>query len=261
MDDLTGQVTPVPQNPVPPSQPVPAKKPFPKWPFLALFAFFLGIGSVFAYQRFQPARTVPVTPSPSSTPVLPSPSPDPTAGWKTYFNATHQLGFKYPADWQLDNSQDSDPINADLNLIKGSAKIQMYFNMDGIGGQGQNYEGEPVIISGINLYRYHKFNSYNQTQSIGISNSLTNTLGVFRVNGLTYSIVLNYPHASVQANELEKDYDLILSTFKFTGQSQPGGSAASYQDCVNTPGSVLQTTYPATCITPDGQSFTEPVNE
>ncbi len=45
---------------------------------------------------------------------------------------------------------------------------------------------------------------------------LTESLGVFKLDNITYSISLNYPIGSAQAADLKTEFDQILSTFKFS---------------------------------------------
>ena len=169
------------------------------------------------------------------------PTTNPTADWKTYTNPIHKIKFNYPPTWQVDNKGDQDSLNTQVTLTKDQAKIKMYFNMDGIGGQGQTYQGQPFNLDGNSLFRFVKTNSYDNTQMIGISTSLTNTLGVFEVNGKTYSITLTYSVSDSQTetgSSLEKEFDQILSTFKFLEQNQKSekevvlSAAESYLDAI-----------------------------
>lgn len=165
---------------------------------------------------------LPVTLSPTpvykiSTPAF-DPDVSPNPSWKTYVNPTHKISFKYPPTWQIDNTADKALENAQIILTKEKATITMYFNLYGIGGQGQNYQGRPFELSGYHLYRFTKTNSYNNTQQVGISTSLIDTLGVFEIKGKTYSITLTYPISDAQTeigNSSENEFDQILSTFKF----------------------------------------------
>lgn len=135
--------------------------------------------------------------------------------WNIYSNSTHYLSFKYPNNWTLNKKNDSDSVNANLELKNGEAVINMAFNMEGIGGQGQNYQGEPFKLDKYDLFKFKKENTYNNTQIIGITDSLTETLGLSKINGKTYSIYLSYPVGIDQSVNLENDFDQILSTFKF----------------------------------------------
>ena len=190
---------------------------------LVIITLGLIIYLIFQNQKLQKqVLNLPVSP----TIKVPSPTPktissislplDETTEWKSYTNSIHGITFKYPTTWQIDQKGDQDQYNAQINLINDQAKIKMYFNMDGIGGQGQTYQGKSFILDGNNLYLYKKISDYDKTQIVGISTLLYNTLGVFEVNKKTYSITLAYPVGYVKGNALEKDFDQILSTFKFT---------------------------------------------
>lgn len=221
----------VPTVPTPPPQvTLPAISPvFPKKNNLAVILLSILLlvtlsATVYLFLRVQSLTKqlaqiqIKPTPTPLST-EIPSPTPNPTANWKTYTNTVQKISFKYPSTWVLDSNGDQEQLNAQLILTKDQAKIKMYFNMNGIGGQGQTYEGQPFSLDGNSLYRFVKTNSYDNTQMVGISTSLTNTLGVFEVNGKTYSITLSYPVSDAQKAKgisLEEEFDQILSTFKFT---------------------------------------------
>jgi hypothetical protein len=189
---------------------------------MAIFVLLSLAAVAFLYYQNQQLKTMLASyQTPVSTPV-PSATPDVTANWKTYTNSVQRIAFKYPLTWQLDNKGDQEQLNAQLSLTKGQAIIKMYFSMDGIGGQGQAYEGTPYILDGHSLYRFVTTNTYNNTRMVGVSTSLTETLGVFEVNGKTYSITLTYPMSEFQTeagNSLEKEFDQVLSTFKFISPS------------------------------------------
>jgi hypothetical protein len=200
---------------------VPQQKP--KFPvmYLVLSVFillFLASTAFLYYQNMQLKNMLASYQTPAASP-SPSTTPDPPADWKVYTNSIQKISFKYPSTWTLDSDGDQEQLNAQLSLTKDQAKIKMYFSMDGIGGQGQTYEGQPFVLDENSLYRFVKTNSYDNTQMVGISTTLTNTLGVFEINGKTYSITLAYPVAEVQKPTgimFEKEFDQILSTFKFT---------------------------------------------
>lgn len=160
----------------------------------------------------------------ASTPTASTePTTDPTMGWKTYANKAHNVTFKYPSDWVLNIVSEGDvangqTYNTSLNLKNMKSVINIFLNLDGIGGVGQTLQGQPTTISGYKLYRYEKENTFNNTLTIGVTDSLTESLGVFRINGITYSITLNFPisYSSTEQLEAETVFDQILSTFKFT---------------------------------------------
>ncbi|MEK7513728.1 MAG: hypothetical protein AAB430_01760 [Patescibacteria group bacterium] len=216
----------------PSATPAPPKKSY-KWLIISIIAFLLASASVFGYKYYQvkqqvaqPQASPAISPSPSVAAVI-APD-DPFAGWLTYTNSVHHLSFKYPDTWQIDKTSDSEAINAALTLTKADAKIKMNFKMDGIGGQGETLAGKPFILDGHNLYRYEAENTYSNTQIIGITDQLTDSLGFFKINNATYSLALNYPSSYFQTPygaTLVEEFILILSTFKFlgtdTGACQP----------------------------------------
>ena len=109
--------------------------------------------------------------------------------------------------------------NTQLILSKENVKISMYLNMIGIGGMGKDYEGTRYLLDGNQVYKYKVENSFDNTVSIGLTDTLKNNLGVLQINSKTYSITLNYPAEfknTTEEIELEKEFDQILSTFKFT---------------------------------------------
>jgi len=158
----------------------------------------------------------------------PSPTFDPTADWKTYTNHTHNISFRYSPSWNLTENvgqvEDNKTYNTKVGLSKGNALITMYLNLNGIGGIPQTYEGKSFILDGHNLYQFNKVNSYNNTKEVGVSDSLT-TLGVFKINDITYSIIIAYLADYEKSNEenLLREFDQILSTFKFMDQSGAEG--------------------------------------
>lgn len=186
---------------------------------MAVFVL-LALGAVaFLYYQNQQLKGIlasyQTTPSPA-----PTATADPTANWKTYTDSVHNISFKYPDTWTLDDKNANVDQNAQLILTKEQAKIAMALNMYGIGGAGRDYQGEPVVFSGLNLYEYKVAQSYNNTQIIGLTDSLTKSLGFFQFNGKTYSITLTYPDSYDQDQTgqiLKGEFDQILSTFQFTG--------------------------------------------
>jgi|GEM_PF-2942801 len=217
-----------------------------------IITLLLGITSFFVYKYFAlKQQIVQAEPSPSPTTI----TEDPTVDWETYINTIHNISFKYPQSWILsekEGSQDEgstagDPVyNTAIELTKQEVLIKIFLNMDGIGGQSQTYEGEKFILDGNNLYQYHKINDYNETKVVGISNTLT-TLGVFKLNDITYSISLSYPanYSSEQESALLSEFDQILSTFKFS-------------DVSTTPSPSTQTLQPPDSQTPIASICTGP---
>lgn len=97
---------------------------FPRWFFIALFSFFLGAASVFAYQKWQPAKpTGSVLVASSSTPhpvVSLQPSADPTIGWQTFTGK--EIAFKYPLDWTV-KEEYSDYFSGYMLTLENANKI------------------------------------------------------------------------------------------------------------------------------------------
>lgn len=186
-------------------------------PVLIILALaILGLVAYFGYSYLNP-KEIATVPTPV---VSEKPTVDETANWKTYVNKIHNIEFKYPSSWRLENKNDQIEINAELALTKNLAKIMISLNMDGIGGVGQNLSGEPLSLSGISYFKYKSEIDYRPTKSevIGITDSLTQSLGFFNYKNRTYSIKLEYPITISQSEKqnLNAEFDKILYTFKFT---------------------------------------------
>ena len=79
--------------------------------FIVLIAVILlvaaGVGGyILGTNQNQTVQTQPVTQLPQ-----PSPTPDPTANWKTYSNTKYDFSFKYPSEWEIDDSSSNDDVN------------------------------------------------------------------------------------------------------------------------------------------------------
>ncbi len=174
--------------------------------------------------------------SPSPSPVLDqSPSPSTTtldqASWNAYSNSVHNVSFKYPLGWQLTKEDDIAKYNASIKLTKDQATIHMIFGVDGIGGSGMDYEGSPFILDGNKVFKYKAHNTYDNSESVGITDSLKESLGVLMLSKKTYIINLKYPAKYIESGEsknLEKTFDEILSTFKFTDLKTAATSLIHY---------------------------------
>ena len=227
--DIPQPQTEQPFSPLPPPKTKTSNNLFKIGIIFLIFSALIA-GGYFAYKYLKPDKKQNSTPTPTTTPTS---TPDETASWKTYSNTTHNIIFKYSPFWTLTEKEGQVEkgvtYNTKVQLLKDSTKITMYFNMDGIGGMPQNYEGTPFVLDGNNLYQY--VNSYNNTKLVGISNSLK-TLGVFMLNNITYSITLEYPvnYDETKETELLNEFNQILSTFKFTDQVN---STASWETYIN----------------------------
>jgi len=94
----------------------------------------------------------------------------------------------------------------------------MYFNLDGVGGLGRDYEGTAINVGGLSLYEYKTIQTDFKKVMIGLTDDLTESLGFFRHNEKTYSITLTYPDSyenTGQGAALLAEFNQLLSTFKF----------------------------------------------
>lgn len=158
-----------------------------------------------------------ITPSPTALDNSVNPTSEKVKNLINYKNDIQKYSFQYPAGWLLNDSQASMDPNSFVELKKGEAKISIYANMDGIGGRGMDYEGSPIKLSGLDLYKYEVETPETKTTTIGLTDTLTESLGFFQNNGKTYSISLKYPSSSNvdEGNMLKNDFEMIISTFKF----------------------------------------------
>lgn len=222
-----------PQNPTVPTPPQPVAPPVPATlsknnNFLAiLLSVFLAItlligGYLFLQVQGLTKQLAQLQVQPTATPLsteIPSPTTDPTANWKTYTNTTHGFSFKYPSDWILNSEGDGDQYNANLNLKKDNNVIGVIANMDGIGGGPRNVPFEEINLWGKTYYKqYGDINFSAGTKTVDICDS-PHGLGVFQINSKTFMISLTYQtntEGEKPTLSLGKEFDQILSTFKFT---------------------------------------------
>lgn len=218
MEEITPEAFPQPANIDRSVPPVSTPRKFPWITILSLLLAAALTAAGFLFWQNQQLRgqlTTATVPATSATPDI----GDPTAGWQTYENTVQKISFKYPSDWKLEtkpgSAENGIVYNETLTLTKGTAIIKMFFNMDGIGGAGVTYEGIPYNLDSLSLYKYKAEQSYNNTTIIGLTDTLTQSLGVFKYSNKTYSVTLTYPKAD-NGTEYESTFDQILSTFKFT---------------------------------------------
>lgn len=150
---------------------------------------------------------------------IPTPTPDPTVSWGVYSNPTHSFSFKYPGTWTLDKSQETPTENAQIKLTKDKAQMVIILNLVGIGGSGRDFEGIKVTLDGHDFYEYKIPNPDNHTIMVGITDSLKQSLGVFRIGETTYSISLTYPDSYKGQNseaQLLLEFNQMLATLKFS---------------------------------------------
>lgn len=201
-------------------QPIPVKSNNVLIPILAiLILILLGVSGYLGYNYFTLKNQLNTeTPPAVLRKIEPSPTPDPTVSWKTYTDEIQGFSFKYPDTWTIDTTRTNAEFNSFITLTREKGKITIIANMDGVGGQGRDFQGESINMSGISLYEYNITNSYDKSRSYGLTNSLTNSLGLFQYKNKTYSITLNYPIAYDQTEkgvEFTNEFNNLLSTFNF----------------------------------------------
>ena len=223
-------------NPQTPGYPLPVTTPATNTHYLPSIVFlligiFLGATGLWAYQNYSPfqARQAvvlpePLEPSPTTSPVTtPTSTPDPTADWITFTSPTQNISFRYSPSWKLastpGNNDQGNIINEIVKLTNDQAVINMYLNVDGIGGLGRDYEGTSINVDGQTLYEYKIIQTDSNKVIIGLTDDLNESLGVFQHNGKTYSITLSYPDSYEETGrgaDLQAEFDQLLSTFKFS---------------------------------------------
>lgn len=191
-------------------------------PVIIILVVLIGFVGVYYLGTLKPNK---VAESSTPTPVTSvEPTADPTANWKTYTNKEHGVSFKYPLDWKLTETSpgevhDGQTYNIWLKLNKKNSTIGIGLNINGIGGGPRNVPYDAINLWGKTYYKqYGNIDFSNNTKRIDISENATG-LGAFIMNSKTYMISLTYPAITEGEKpniDLSKEFDQILSTFKFT---------------------------------------------
>lgn len=183
-----------------------------------------------------------------------SPCPDETADWKTYTNNDYGFEFKYPQTFFLDGQlidlgnglygpdDQTNQLNSDVSpsathlsvnfakfasLVdnketcingvcsrKGPKEDQRIINQASVGDEietSSGFPGKVVSIGGVKGFRYLGYNPQAKAYSTGVV--------VFnsQVDRIELSMPVAAPNETQAENEkLNKDFDQIISTFKFT---------------------------------------------
>jgi hypothetical protein len=144
----------------------------------------------------------------------PSPTPDVTASWKTYTEPNNEYSFKYPSGWLL------------LDPSEG-LQIEVYYQPDKTISVGE------ILIEKISASNYNNETQQSlitETKLISEINAKCKTEGTsktwcfLKLEDKYLSIMI------VKENDIEynQTLDLILSTFKFTGQTSDLSMSNSY---------------------------------
>lgn len=182
----------------------------------------IGAGSYYflQYQKLANTPQLLPTPTPPTSSNKPMLKTDITSNWETYTDKS--ISFKYSSNWNLtavagDTLENGETVNTSVTLKKDSANISMLLNLSGIGGRGQDLNGETYTFDNVQIYKYKDFLEFDKSVVIGLTSRLEASLGVLEHKGKTYSIRLTYPQTlnEEQSKALEKEFDQILSTVTF----------------------------------------------
>ncbi len=225
------ETSPVQPSVQPPQEPIKKKSPIFTIALIMLLIGILSLAGYFIWTKYLGGGKPETTPTPIAV-ITPTTTPDPTMDWKIYTNMVENFSFRYPPTWIIDVSHengDENQENIKLSLTKESSKIDIIADMVGIGGIGKDLEGTNITIDENELYKYRSENLYEGSKVVGVTTSLTGSLGVFDISGKTYSITLKYPdtYDSTQSSQLEDEFDLILSTFAFPETIILGGPTST----------------------------------
>lgn len=151
---------------------------------------------------------------------------NPTDNWITYTNTKHHVTLKYPPSWVRTetanpNLRDDNGESVEINLEKDKAIIKFELNMLGLILREEKgaFKGSRYKLDNRNLFLFTKVhNDLISAHVYGLTDSLDQNIGAFKVNDKLYSIVLIYPpifDSNGKGKQMFEEYDQILSSFKF----------------------------------------------
>ena len=163
----------------------------------------------------------------------PTPTSSETADWKIYVNNDYGFEFKYPQTWQLNSDVSPGATHLYVNFAKFSTLVdnketctngicsrrspnddQLIINQASVGDEIKTNAGLPgkvVSIGGVKGFRYLGYNPQAKAYSTGV------VVYNSQVDRIELSMSIVAPNETQAGNDkLNKDFDQIISTFKFT---------------------------------------------
>ena len=198
-----------------PVEPEVPKKSFPKWLLIAAFTFFLGIASVFIYQKYLPTRSVLVGPSPS-------PQVFPAADRKTYTNSKYGFSVQYDFNNQPIEVESS---GQQLALISFGTMKNNGFDIEISTGDSLGYYKNQLLdhVTG-------KIDREEKVTIDGVVGVKLTYKQVVVIDKLDVSqVIINKNNRDYIVRALATDINQILSTFKFLENGEiPSNKTCQY---------------------------------